>query len=170
MKKIGLLITVVLVMQGCSYAISSAMADKADKKITFAKLRADPDSFKGKIVILGGTIDQVTNLKQGGLIEVVQKDLDYWGKPRRTKTTGGRFLVLYPRYLNPLVYEPGRDITVAAEVEGTSSNALEDRDYGYVIVISKELKLWERERQTWDKPQWLDPLYDRSSSPGRRDY
>jgi starvation-inducible outer membrane lipoprotein len=38
---------------------------------------------KGKIVILGGTIARLENLKNGTLIEVIEKKLDFWGKPRR---------------------------------------------------------------------------------------
>jgi outer membrane lipoprotein len=169
MKTIGVLFGITLFFQGCTYAVSPAMVEKADKKITFEKLRADPDLYKGKLVIIGGTIDQVTNLKQGTLLEVVQKPLDYWGKPKRTDRSGGRFLVLHPRYLDALVYAPGREITVAAQIEGTSSKTLGDTEYAYPIVISKELKLWARERQSWDRPQWIDPLYD-PSSPGRHDW
>ena len=67
------------------------MVDKADKTIPFEKLQADPDSFKGKLVILGGTIEKANKMKQGTLIEVVQKPLDYWGKPKRTKRTAAGF-------------------------------------------------------------------------------
>jgi outer membrane lipoprotein len=168
MKTIAVLAGIGLFLQGCSYAISPAVADKTDKTISFERLQADPDLYKGKLVILGGTIDQVTSVKQGTLIEVVQKPLDYWGKPRRTKKTGGHFLLLYPGYLNTMVYAPGREITVAAEVEGTGGKELESAAYDYLLVVSKELKLWKQERQTWNSPQWIDPLYD-PSSPGRRD-
>ena len=158
MKRTVLTFTLSLLLQGCTYAISPDMVAETDKTITFEMLQTDPDSFKGKIIILGGTIDQITNTKQGTLIEVIQKPLDYWGKPKRTKKFGGRFLVLSPRYLNPMTYTPGNEVTVAAEIEGTRSKALGEMDYSYPLVIAKELKLWQHERQTWDKPQWIDPL------------
>jgi outer membrane lipoprotein len=167
MKIFTVLFGIMLFLHGCTYAVSPGMVEKADKTISFEKLRADPDLYQGKLLILGGTIAQITNLKQGSLIEVVQKPLDYWGKPKRTNRTGGRFLVLHSRYLNPMTYAPGRAITVAAEVEGTHSKALGDSAYSYPIVVSKELKLWERERQSWDSPQWVDPLYDHNG-PGTR--
>jgi outer membrane lipoprotein len=166
MKTIAVLFSVTLLLQGCTYAISPAVADKADRTIPFEKLQADPEVYKGKLLILGGTIAQTTNIKQGTLIEVVQKRLDYWGKPERTKETGGRFFLFYRGFLDPMVYSPDRDITVAGEVLGISSPMLGDKQYDYPVVLSKELKLWERERQSWDKPQWIDPLYDRDS-PGK---
>ena len=168
MNNIFFLLGVMFFLHGCTYAVSPAMVDRADKTISFEKLRADPDLYKGKLLILGGTISQITNLKQGSLIEVVQKTLDYWGKPKRTDKTGGRFLVLHSRYLNAMIYAPGREITVAAEVEGTHSKALGDSAYSYPIVVSKELKLWEGERRSWDRPQWVDPLYD-PAGPGRHE-
>ncbi|HYA89137.1 MAG TPA: Slp family lipoprotein [Nitrospirota bacterium] len=166
MKKLAFVFGISLLIQSCTYAISPEMAKQADRTLTFRQLQADPDIFKGKIIILGGIIDQTSNTKQGTVIEVVEKPLDYWGKPKRTDKTEGRFLVVHIGDLDPLIYAPGREITVAAEIEGTRSKALREMEYDYPVVISKELKLWERERQSWDKPQWIDPLYD-PYSPGR---
>jgi outer membrane lipoprotein len=167
MKNIVVLFALTLLLQGCTYAISRGMTAKADKTITFEMLQADPDSFKGKILILGGTISQITNTKKGTILEVVQRPLDYWGKPKRTSRTGGSFLVFYPGYLNTFVYEPGREITVAAEVEGTRSKALGEIEYSYPVVVAKEIKLWEREPSAAARPKWTDPLYD-PSNPDQR--
>ena len=163
MKKIAYVIGIALMLQGCTYAISSNLARQADKTIPFDQLLADPDEYKGKLLILGGIITQTTAVKQGTLIEVRQQKLDYWGKPQRTKKTGGQFLVFYPGYLDAFVYSPGRDITVAGEVQGTRSPALGDRQYDYPIILSKELKLWPRVRESVQTPRWIDPLYDRST-------
>ena len=164
MKTIAVLFSCMLFFQGCSYAISSGMAGRADKTVLFEKLQADPDSFKGKIIIVGGTIAQTSDVNQGTLIEVTQRPLDYWGKPERTKRTGGRFLVFHPGQLNMMAYAPGVDITIAGEVLGTESPMIGEKQYDYPIVLSKELKLWEREPQSRDKAKWMDPLYDPARS------
>jgi outer membrane lipoprotein len=169
MKKIVALSAVALLLQGCTYAISPEMSARVDKTISFEMIQADPDTFKGKVVLLGGTIAQTVNSRQGTVIEVVQKPLDYWGKPKRTDRTGGRFLLLSPGYLDVMIFAPGREITVAAEVAGTRSKALDEMEYSYPVVIARELKLWERERQSWDKPQWIDPLND-PYYPARQDW
>jgi outer membrane lipoprotein len=169
MNMLPLLLGSALLVQGCTYAISPAVARKADTSITFEKLQADPVSFTGKLLILGGTIAEVVGVKQGALIEVIHRDLDYWGKPERTGRTAGRFYIVHPKQLDPLVYAPGRDITVAGEVQKPGSQALGSRHDDYPVLVSKELKLWERDRpSSWDKPQWIDPLYDKDS-PGRRE-
>ncbi len=168
MKKITIVLGFfVLLVQGCTYAISPEMTAQADKTLTFRQLQADPDTFKGKIIILGGTIEQISNTPQGTVLEIIEKPLDYWGKPKRTDKTGGYFLAVHPGYLDALVYAPGREITVAAEIAGTRSKALGEREYSYPVVIVKELKLWERETRSWDRPQWMDPLYDPQQNPAR---
>jgi outer membrane lipoprotein len=166
MKKILILISTALFLQGCTFAISHDLAKQADKSIPFESLERDPESYKGKLVILGGVIAQTTSIRQGTLIEVTQKPLDYWGEPRRTDQSGGRFLVFYSAYLDPLVYSAGRKITVAAEVEGTRSKALGDVEYSYPVVHSKEIKLWPRERQPMNRPDYMDPLLYDPNSPG----
>jgi outer membrane lipoprotein len=152
----------VLLLQGCSYAISPDVTRTADRTITFPKLQADPFSSKGKTVILGGLIARTKNVKTGTLIEVGQKELDYWGRPRRTDRTGGHFIVYQPRYLDALIYSPGREITVAGEVPGTEEASLDGSGASYVLINAREIKLWPRDQQARDNPTWLDPLYDPS--------
>lgn len=170
MKTIPVLFVTLLLLYGCTYAISPPMADKAAKNIPFEKLQADPEAFIGKLFILGGTIAQTTNTKQGTVIEIVQKKLDYWGKPERTRRTGGRFLVFHPGFLDPMVFAPDRDITVAGEVLELNTPVLGGQHTDYFVVLSREYKLWEQERPSWNRPKWFDPLYDtRNAGPGMSD-
>lgn len=168
MKTILVLFCSLLFLQGCTYAISPGLADRADKTIPFEKLQADPDSFKGKLLVLGGTIVQAMAVNQGTLLEVDRKPLDYWGKPVRTSRKGSRFLAFSPGHLNTMAYAPGVDITLAGEVLGTGSPMIGDKRYDDPVVFVKELKLWERERPARDSPQWMDPLYD-PNGPGRQE-
>lgn len=166
MKTILVLFGILLFLHGCTYAISPPLAEKAAKNISFEKLQSDPAAFIGKLLILGGTIAQTTNTKQGTVIEVIQKKLDYWGKPERTRRTGGRFLMFISGYLDPMVFAPGRDITVAGEVLELNPPVLGGQHSDYVVVLSKEYRLWEQERPSWNRPQWFDPLYDtRNADP-----
>lgn len=166
MMKTAFLMSIALFFQGCSYAISPDLVKRADKTIPFESLERDPEPYKGKLVILGGIITQTIPVQKGTLIEVLQKPLDYWGKPRRTDTSGGKFLVHYTAYLDPLVYAPEREITVAGEVEGTRSEALGDIEYTYPVVLSRELKLWPRERPPQYRPDYMDPLRYDPNNPG----
>jgi len=170
MRNLTILFATALLLQGCTYAISPATTSRADKTIPFEKLLTDPERYAGTLVILGGTITTITVVKQGTAIEVLQKNLDYWGKPERTKRSGGSFVVLHPAKLDPMVYAPGRDITIAGEVLGSGSSLLKNQHYDAPVLLWKEHKLWERERLTMDKPQWFDPLHDPYTDPGNRNW
>jgi outer membrane lipoprotein len=165
-----LLLGTLLLMQGCSYAISPQTAAQADRTIPFAKLSADPTDYAGKLVILGGEIVETRTMKSGSVIEVRQKELDYWGRPRRTKRSGGVFIVLHRAQLDPMVYAAGREVTVAGEVAGAGERGAGPDLAGHLVLQSKELKLWPLERLTSDKPQWLDPLYDPRSPKASQGY
>ncbi|OGW39020.1 MAG: hypothetical protein A2X58_09860 [Nitrospirae bacterium GWC2_56_14] len=164
MKNIILAISLALCFQGCTYAISREYTRQADRKISFHEVKQDPETYKGKLVIIGGTIDQVSSTDRGTLLEVVERALDYWGRPERTTKTGGRFILSYPAHLNTLLYAPGREITVAAIVAGTEAAALVDQGLRVPLFFSKELKLWEDQRKARSGPQWFDPLDDPNRS------
>lgn len=159
-----------LLLQGCSYAISPDVSRTADRTITFEQFQADPPSFKGKTVILGGLIAQVRTVKNGTRIEIVQKELDYWGKPRRTDRTGGRFIVHQSRTLDVLVFAPGREITIAGEITGTEEKLQDESTVPYPLINAREIKLWPLEKPGWDKPQFLDPLHDPNAPQGKFGY
>jgi outer membrane lipoprotein len=164
MKNIILAISLALFFQGCTYAISREYARQADRKTSFHEIKQDPELYKGKLVIIGGTIAQVDSTGHNTLIEVEERNLDYWGRPERTQKTGGRFILMYPAHLNTLLYAPGREITVAATVDGAEAAALADPGLRVPLFLSKELKLWEDTRKAGTGPQWFDPLYDPNRS------
>ena len=157
-------------LQSCTYAISSATANKVDKNITFEMLQLDPDSYKGSLVIFGGTIKETTYLQHGMLIDVFQKPLDWWGRPIPTQRSGGRFLIYSPAILGPDSYAPGREITVAGEVAGTSLKGTgnmgdaELTEYDYPVLIEKELQLWPNTKNPQLPDSW-DSLANPFASP-----
>jgi len=159
MKKIILALSLAVFFQGCTYAISPEYVRQSDRKISLNEVAQDPSIYQGKLVIIGGTIAQASSSEHGTLLEVVERTLDYWGRPERTTKTGGRFVLSYPGHLNTLLYAAGREITTAAIVEGEVA-ALLDQDLRVPLFLSKELKLWEEMRNARSAPQWFDPLND----------
>jgi len=164
------IVGIALLLQGCSYAISSDVSRTADRTIIFENLQADPSTFKGKTVILGGLIAQVRHVKNGTLIEIIQKELDYWGRPRRTNRTGGRFIIHQARTLDVMVFAPDREITIAGEVTGTEERSADASAILYPLIMAKEIKLWPREKPGFEKPQFLDPLHDPNTPQGKFGY
>ena len=130
----------------------------------FSELEAHPEWYAGKLVILGGTIDRIRNTTQATVIDVTQKKLDQWGKPLSSRWSAGSLVVVHPGILDVLAYAPGRDITVAGVVQGPGAEGQKDMNITSPVILSRELKLWPRERPSWNRPQYLDPLYDPNTS------
>jgi outer membrane lipoprotein len=162
MKTIVLLFSCLMLLQGCVYPISKDLVEKTDRTITFEMLQADPNLYKGKFIILGGSIAAITGIVDGSLIDVYQTPLDYWGRPISTNKSRGQFLVYTPIYVDPDIYSPGSEITVAGEIEGTTLKLPDNTELPkdtYPVLVSKELKLWPR-KQGSEEPNWWDPLWD----------
>ena len=145
MKKFFLPLTLIAII-GCAHVISQTVRDEVDTAITPEMLFRDPDAYRGKTVLLGGVIISTNNTDEGTYIEVVQKPLDYRGKPKDTDISSGRFLILHKGYLDPAIYSPGRKLTVAGEVSGKRVRPLGKLQYAYPFIKSKELRIIEPRR------------------------
>jgi outer membrane lipoprotein len=139
---IALLCGLALQLAGCAPPFPKELLERTDRKADLAELLADPDRFAGKLVLLGGTIVDTRNLREGTEIEVLQHPLDGEGRPRTGDETTGRFLAQTPRFLDAAVYHRGRSLTVIGEVAGTSVRKLGEIEYRYLVLQEKDLYLW----------------------------
>ncbi len=154
-----------LLVSGCAPVISKELRTQVAREITFREVIQDPDVYKGKLVLLGGVIIGAKNLKEGTLIEVLQKPADRQGRPRDVDQSEGRFMALYEGYLDAAIYSEGREVTVAGEVKGKRVLPLGEIEYVYPLISIKELYLWppkiKKERfypyPYWHYPWWYHP-------------
>jgi len=147
MKRISILILLqlaftVIISAGCAPPFSKTLLDKVETKLAFSELFKAPENHIGKMVMVGGTIVDVKNLKEGTQIEVLQKPLDGEGRPEMTDETGGRFLFVSQTYLDAAVYHRGRSISIIGEVTGSKVQPLGEIDYRYPVLTARELHLW----------------------------
>jgi outer membrane lipoprotein len=138
----GLLLLALLA--GCSASpISKPLRQAAAQQPAFSDLAARPDAYKGRSVLLGGSIVQTTNLPKSTEIEVLQKPLDsYDDGPEDSDRSSGRFLVRCAGFLDSAIYAKGRDITVAGAVEGQETRALDQIQYAYPVIGCQQIYLW----------------------------
>lgn len=136
-----------LILAGCFSPVSKSIREQAAQDISFEKLRADPEAFLGKVVVLGGEIIQTQTAPEGSTIEVLEKSLDRWDSPKETDRSGGRFILTSKDFLDPLVYRTGRRITVAGEVQGKKVGKIGELDYSYPVLKILEIHLWAEARK-----------------------
>ena len=136
-------VLVILLTTGCtSSAISHDLLSRVDPAATFKTVFHDPDSQKGKIVLWGGEIIETRNTKDATWIEALQYPLDRNDRPVHGAVSEGRFLIRHEGFLDPAVYVPRREVTVAGEVQGRRTQTLDEAEYAYPVVADQEVRLW----------------------------
>jgi outer membrane lipoprotein len=135
-----------IVLTGCS-VMSKGMLREADKDIRFESIRRDPSAYAGKTVILGGYVLEARNLKAETRLLVLQAPLTVRDEPRSSDLSEGRFTVVYEGFLDPVVYERGRKITVAGTVLGEEDIRINDHTVTIPVFEAREIYLW-------DQPEW----------------
>ncbi len=161
-----IVLSVFLLVSGCAPVISKELRTQVAREITFREVYEDPDLHKGKLVLWGGVIIGAKNLKEGTLIEVLQKPADRRGRPRDVDQSDGRFMALYEGFLDAAIYSEGREVTVAGEVKGKRVLPLGEIEYAYPLISIKEIYLWPPKTKErfylypyWDYPWWYDPYW-----------
>jgi len=167
----SILLVATMFVMGCAPVISKPLRDQVDKSLSFSDVFKDPEAHKGSVVVWAGVIIEAKNTKEGTLIEILQKPADVFGAPEEVDRSEGRFLALYPSYLDVAVYAKGRGMTVGGEIQGKRIMPLGEIQYSYPFVLAKEIYLWpdtSKERLApypypgypwwWYDPFWR-PLY-----------
>ena len=152
---------------GCASVISKQLREQVAKELTLRVVFKDPEAYKGKNVLWSGVIISSVNLKEGTMIEVLQKPADMQGKPKDVDESEGRFLALCPGYLDVAIYNGGRKVTVAGEVQGKKIQRLGEIDYTYPLISVKDIHLWPVEKKDrvyypcpyWHYPWWYGPSW-----------
>lgn len=127
---------------GCAPLISQEALREVDKNLSFQAVLANPDSFKGRTILLGGKIIETTPVEGKTRVTVLQFPLGFRDRPSVDSASEGRFIVEASGFLDPVVYSAGRQVTVAGTVEGKEVLPLGEINYTYPVVMSRELYLW----------------------------
>ncbi len=143
MKKLYFIPLLFFLLSSCAHVISQEVRDQVNKELTPEILFKNPVAYKGRIVLIGGVIVSSKNTDEGTYVEVLQKPLDYRGRPKDIDISYGRFILFHEGYLDTAIYSMGKEITVAGEVFGEKILPLGEIQYTYPFIGSKELRLPE---------------------------
>ena len=130
----------------CAPVISPEVLKTVDKTITFEQILTNPDAYKNKMVLLGGTIIKAINLPDETLIEVIQQPLNSRNMPKNPEASKGRFIILFKEFKDPAIFSQGRLITAAGEITGFQQRPLGEANYNYPVIYPKEYHLWKTYR------------------------
>ena len=143
--KSGVLIVLLMagMMASCA-PFSRQIMSRVDETLTYQVVQKDPDRYVGKNVSWGGVIAQITNKQNETDLKTRETELDIEKRPKNLDRSAGRFIVRYAGFLDPAIFQPGREITVAGEAVGKEVLPLEKILYPYPVILTKEIHLWEK--------------------------
>lgn len=147
-----------LALTACA-PLPAPLADSPDRSPSAAQVRADPEAFAMAMVRWGGEIVRVENGATVTRVEVRAQPLTRSGRPIPSDRDLGRFVAEVPEFLDPALYAPGRELTVAGTIQGTESRAIGSYDYVYPTVHTTGYTLWPR-RVERDVIYMYEPVFN----------
>ena len=135
-----------LIVVGCSSSaagIPETLEPQIDKSVTFTEVLTSPESYKGRLILLGGEILKAKRLKEGTQVELLQLPLNKDREPTTDLTQSqGRVLVLHQEFLDPATVTPGMLVTFVGEVSGAIIEKMDEVDYRYPTLTVKHWHVW----------------------------
>ena len=149
-----------IVWSGCasSDVVPESLEPQIDKNLTFEQILESPDSYRGRVVVVGGEVLKAKRLKEGTQLEVLQLPLDDDHRPvDQRRGSRGRLLANEREFLDPATLPDGTPVTMVAEVTGVTTDRLDEGEYRYTTVDIKHLHIWKEPRDAYARnpgPWW----------------
>jgi outer membrane lipoprotein len=132
---------------GCASSpvvVPETLKNQVDPGLTFSQILQHPESYQGKMMILGGEVLSAKRHTEGTRLEVLHLPLDNSQQPVVTRTDSqGRFLATEKAFLDPAMFPANTRVTIVGEVTGTIAAKLDEMDYQYPAVVIKHLHVWK---------------------------
>jgi len=160
MKSRVIIVGIIFLLAACA-PFSENVMRQVDTTVQFDEIQKSPESYQSKTVMMGGVIIETHNEKDETTIKVVQTNLDMEKRPVNRDRSQGRFLIRYAGFLDPVIYEKGRDITVVGDVVGKETHPLGGIQYVYPVIKAQEIHLWKKREAYEDLPRPYPFWWDR---------
>lgn len=151
-----MLASLLVALVGCG-VISKEIRQEAVPLDDFSELRLHPEAYIGETVILGGQVIETRNRPEGTTLVVLERPLGLGERPVQANASGGRFLVRFPEFLDPVVFAAGRKVTVAGVVTGTVTEKIGDAEVSCVLLDGREVHLWKESEPPYYPIPWYSP-------------
>jgi outer membrane lipoprotein len=101
-----------------------------------------PEQYAKGEVIWGGSVINVRNFPDHTEIEILGYPLDSSQRPQTKGQAIGRFVAVFPGYIEPINYPGGSLVTVSGELNGSRSDSVDQAAYVYPLVSVAQSHLW----------------------------
>jgi outer membrane lipoprotein len=156
----GLAAAISMTFFACAPVLSGDMMRAGDRTVSFAALRQNPTLYKGRLFIFGGVIIQTKLTNEGSEIEAMEAPVDRYGYFEAGRSQG-RFIATMTKdqgTLDPLIYQNGKSLTLAAEFLEIRKGKIDQAEYEYPVFKIRQLYLWSNNRGAYP-PSYYGPWY-----------
>jgi outer membrane lipoprotein len=151
-----------ILLLGCSSQriVPESMESLVDRTVSFQDVLASPESYKGRMLVLGGEVLNAKRLHNSTQIELLQLPLEDGEEPSLDRQQSqGRFLALKQEFLDPATMVEGTRVTIVGEVSGSKTDHLDDVEYRYPTLIVKHLHIWRVQSYSQRQPGFSIGLF-----------
>lgn len=153
-----------LLLGACASKPPDAISKAPHHNPSLTQVRLEIDRYLGAELRWGGKISKIENRAEDTWIEIVQMPLSARAKPLSSGKSDGRFIASFDKFVDPVVYEVGRKLTVVGTIDGKVRRAIGEYDYLFPIVKVEGSFLWKVTPPVYSHPYpppwgYYDPWY-----------
>ncbi|MEM0911270.1 MAG: Slp family lipoprotein [Pseudomonadota bacterium] len=160
MKKICLLI-LLAGLSACAVVPDEIAVNEGAQLVNFESVSTldlkPPQS--GQMARWGGEIVKVENKPDHSEIEIVFYDAQNTGKPNIGKNSPGRFIAVVPGFIDPLVIESGRLITVVGNIGNNIQGQIGEQNYRYPSIETQGYYVWQKTSEVEIEGHYTPSIY-----------
>ncbi|GGA20338.1 Slp family lipoprotein [Dyella nitratireducens] len=101
-----------------------------------------PEQYGNSSVIWGGSVVAVRNFPGHTEMEILGYPLDSSQRPQPNAQGIGRFIAVFPGYLEAFNYPNGSLVTLTGQLSGTRTGSVDQAAYTYPVVSVAQSHLW----------------------------
>jgi outer membrane lipoprotein len=107
-----------------------------------AQVAQAPEHYGNGQVIWGGSVIDVRNFPDHSEVEILAYPLDSSQRPQLKAQAAGRFIAIFPGYVEAFNYPGGALITVSGQLSGSRAGMVDQATYVYPLVNMAQSHVW----------------------------
>ena len=152
----------VLFISACSSHIPAEISKVPVGAPGVAQAHKQIDAYISQKVRWGGVILSNENKQKTSRLTIIAFPLSQCGEPQISDESPGRFIAIIDEFLEPLVYNSDREITVIGKLLRSETLTIGEFAYEYPVIQVENFYLWPSRSDPSDinfPHYWYDPWY-----------
>ncbi|MGJ8692175.1 MAG: Slp family lipoprotein [Thalassotalea sp.] len=134
-------------VSACSLVPEEISTEDDNLLVSYQDAKQSPEVYNSMTARWGGVIASIKNLQKNTVIEVVNIDLSTGAKPKSINKSAGRFRIVYPGLLDPMIFQKGKQVTAVGKIALPQAGKIGELDYVFPVLEASGIYLWKEEQR-----------------------